>query len=237
MIHWELKHAEILDQRISTQKLCISTQVSSAFFFSFISWFRFHIFDTFRSCSTHTSSIQFLRLLKKENNYWLCYAMKKSVEWGVFGNVCVSSSPRAVRTCWSTESMLFWNAFFLQPVFCYKGSRSSGIRPELRLESLNPDALQSRERAIHLLIWDSKQAFCVERERERKQGGKKCCRVIFRLNVPLHNNLHKQPCVCDKKIGNFQRLCRDWELKAFLHYLPSCSWPPQIPQLLSSVSS
>lgn len=142
--------------------------------------------------------------------------------------------------------MLFWNAFstppppfFSQSVFCYKGSKSSGIRPEPRLESLNPDALQSRERAIHLLIWDSKQAFCSEeREGEREEGGKKKrCRVIFRLNVPLHNNLHKQPCVCDKKIGNFQRLCGDWELKAFLHYLPSCSWPPQIPQLLSRVSS
>lgn len=144
---------------------------------------------------------------------------------------------------WSTESMLFWNAFspiFFQPVFCYKGSKSSGVRPEPRLESLNPDALQSRERAIHLLIWDSKQAFCVEesrREGERKREKKKCCRVIFRLNVPLHNNLHKQPCVCDKKIGNFQRLCGDWELKAFLRYLPSCSWPPQIPQLLSRVCS
>ena len=146
--------------------------------------------------------------------------------------------------CWSTGSMLFWNAFFpffSQPVFCYKGSKSSGVRPEPRLESLNPDVLQSRVRAIHLLIWDSKQAFCVEESR-REGGGegrrrKKCCRVIFRLNVPLHNNLHKQPCVCDKKIGNFQRLCGDWELKAFLRYLPSCSWPPQIPQLLSRVSS
>lgn len=63
--------------------------------------------------------------------------------------------------------------FSPQPVFCYKGSKSSGIRPEPRLESLNPDALQSRERAIHLLIGDSKQAFCVE-ERERARGrGKK----------------------------------------------------------------
>lgn len=45
---------------------------------------------------------------------------------------------------------------------------------------------------------------------EREEGRrKKRCRVIFRLNVPLHNNLHKQPCVCDKKIGNFQRLCGD----------------------------
>lgn len=42
--------------------------------------------------------------------------------------------------------------FFFQPVFCYKGSKSSGIRPEPRLESLNPNVLQSRERAIHLLI-------------------------------------------------------------------------------------
>lgn len=149
--------------------------------------------------------------------------------------------------------MLFLPFFFLflslpQPVFATKAARASGIRPEPRLESLNPDALQSRERAIHLLIWDSKQGFLCGRERvreregERKEGGqkkkkKKCCRVIFRLNVPLHNNLHKQPCFCDKKIGNFQRLCGDWELKAFLRYLPSCSWPPQIPQLLSRVSS
>ena len=55
-----------------------------------------------------------------------------------------------------------------------------------------------------------------EREGEEREGetgggerGKKCCRVIFCLNVPLHNNLHKQPCVCDKKIGNFQRLRGD----------------------------
>lgn len=72
--------------------------------------------------------------------------------------------------------------------------------------------------------------------RERRKQKKKCCRVIFRLNVPLHNNLHKQPCVCDKKIGNFQRLCRDWELKASLCYLLSCSWSPQIPSLLSYIS-
>lgn len=75
-----------------------------------------------------------------------------------------------------------------------------------------------------------------EGEKEAKKKKKKCCRVIFRLNVPLHNNLHKQPCVCDKKIGNFQRLCRDWELKASLCYLLSCSWSPQIPSLLSYIS-
>lgn len=145
--------------------------------------------------------------------------------------------------CRSTESMLFWNAFslafiiiFFQPVSCYKGCESGSVRPEPGLESLNPGALQSTQRAIHLLIWASKRAFCMEERGRGKEGegwGKKCCRVIFRLNVPLHNNLHKQPCVCDKKIGNFQRLCGDWELKAFLCYLPSCSWPPQIPQLLS----
>lgn len=149
--------------------------------------------------------------------------------------------------CFEMLFLPFFFSFSLSPSLfsATKAARASGIRPEPRLESLNPDALQSRERAIHLLIWDSKQAFCVEeRERERKRGGeekgrakKKCCRVIFRLNVPLHNNLHKQPCFCDKKIGNFQRLCGDWELKAFLRYLPSCSWPPQIPQLLSRVSS
>lgn len=74
------------------------------------------------------------------------------------------------------------------------------------------------------------------RERRRQKKKKNCCRVIFRLNVPLHNNLHKQPCICDKKIGNFQRLCRDWELKASLCYLLSCSWSPQIPSLLSYIS-
>lgn len=64
-------------------------------------------------------------------------------------------SPQAGTMCWSRESMLSRNAFspiFFQPVFCYKGSGSSGVRPEPRLESLNPDALQSTERAIHLLI-------------------------------------------------------------------------------------
>ncbi len=76
---------------------------------------------------------------------------------------------------------------------------------------------------------------CGGREGE-KQKKKNCCRVIFCLNVPLHNNLHKQPCVCDKKIGNFQRLCRDWELNASLCYLLSCSWSPQIPSLLSYIS-
>lgn len=108
----------------------------------------------------------------------------------------------------------FFLHFFPVPVFFDKGNNGMSIRPELRLESLNPDALQSTERAIHLLIFDSKQAFCVEErgKGKRQEGGRvggECCRVIFRLNVPLHNNLHKQPCACDKKIGNFQRLCRD----------------------------
>ena len=49
-------------------------------------------------------------------------------------------------------SLFFFFFFFSQPVFCYKGSKSSSVRPEPRLESLNPDALQSRVRAIHLLI-------------------------------------------------------------------------------------
>lgn len=46
----------------------------------------------------------------------------------------------------------FYFLFLFLPVFCYKGSESSSVRPEPRLESLNPDAPQSTERAIHLLI-------------------------------------------------------------------------------------
>lgn len=101
--------------------------------------------------------------------------------------------------------------FFPQPVSCYKGSESSGVRPEPRLESLNPDALQSK-REQFIFLSETQNRLSVwkrEGERESGEGKKKCCRVIFRLNVPLHNNLHKQPCVCDKKIGNFQRLCGD----------------------------
>ena len=91
--------------------------------------------------------------------------------------------------------------FSLQPVFCSSSSA--------RLESLNPDALQSRKSNSSSYLRLKTGFLCGERGRGRGGRREKCCRVIFRLNVPLHNNLHKQPCVCDKKIGNFQRLCGD----------------------------
>lgn len=237
---------------------CLHINVPFHFLILPVATFRFQMLQTVYPCSTWASFIHvnYLPCLyKKEGEakkVWtlLSENMKvnreKSTGWGIFVFPSLLRQWRHVEA----QNLCCFETLFLPPlptppppfsqsVFCYKGSKSSGIRPEPRLESLNPDALQSRERAIHLLIWDSKQAFCSEeREGEREEGGKKKrCRVIFRLNVPLHNNLHKQPCVCDKKIGNFQRLCGDWELKAFLRYLPSCSWPPQIPQLLSRVSS